>query len=131
MIRLKKPIVYFLMSFLFFYNCSGPTVSGVYVTKHNKNILDTLIIMENGKYSQKIYSTYLDKTVFKNEGEWKYLNNRLILNNFIPNNDQPIKNEKVNLSGLRLTCSFDLSINQGVYCLNYLEEKGHYEYEQQ
>lgn len=63
-------------------------VVGLYTIKGLSNNIDTLRILSNGKYSRVLYSRTDGRLLFQNSNEWKYVANRLVLRDYLLDEDE-------------------------------------------
>ena len=62
------------------------SLRGTYLKCNNKNLKDTLILNDDGTYIRKLYSNS-NKLVFKNVSSWKLNKDRIILKDFLKDED--------------------------------------------
>jgi len=62
------------------------SVKGTYVKCNNHNLKDTLILNDNGTYLRKLYSNS-NKLVFRNISSWELNKDRIVLKNFLKDED--------------------------------------------
>lgn len=77
-------------------------LSGVYTIKGLKNSIDTLQILPNGTYVRTLY-TLIDRCLlFKNKDVWKADGDRILLYNYLPDEDEEHIPEEMLGSGAML-----------------------------
>ena len=62
------------------------SLKGTYLKCNNQNLKDTLILNDDGTYIRKLYSNS-NKLVFKNVSSWKLNKDRIILKDFLKDED--------------------------------------------
>jgi len=69
---------------LFFTSCSfdKEELVGKYLCNDNTNVFDTLVLNQNGTYSQLIYAPN-GSLLYANKGKWKLSSNRITFQGFI------------------------------------------------
>ncbi|MDO7886720.1 hypothetical protein [Hymenobacter cheonanensis] len=74
---------------LAFSSCSAKQeeLSGIYIIKGLNNNLDTLKILRNGTYVRTLYAQSDRRLLFKNEDKWRTDGDRILLYNFLPDED--------------------------------------------
>lgn len=63
-------------------------LSGVYIIRGLKNSLDTLEILPNGTYVRTLYARSDRRILFKNKDKWKPDGDRILLYNYLPDEDE-------------------------------------------
>lgn len=63
-------------------------LSGVYTIKGLKNSIDTLKILPNGTYLRTLYALSDRRLPFKNNDKWKTDGDRILLYNYLPDEDE-------------------------------------------
>ncbi len=104
-------------------------ILGVYVSNNYINNLNTLFILQNGKYRKCTYRKMDNSLIYLNTGSWKYQNGRIIFKEFFNNDDEVFSTSFNNFHDILITTSFDIEKENGKISIDFLEEKGHFKYQ--
>lgn len=67
-------------------------IKGTYLKCNNQNLKDTLVLNADGSYDRRLYSAE-GKLVFKNKSNWILKDKRLVLKNFLKDDDDAAYSE--------------------------------------
>lgn len=101
-------------------------IPGVYISKHQINNIDTLVILKNGTYKKNTYRKLDNSLIFVNSGSWKYKKGRITFKDFFYDSD------KVYSKGFKdilITSSLIIKKEKGKMSIEFLEEKGYFRYQ--
>jgi len=132
MITTFKNIFILTIITLFFLSCSPSRVDvvGVYVANSNVNIIDTLVLSEDGSYEQVLRDAVNGKLIFRNVGEWSLSNGYVDLDDFIVDRDKPYTGKKINSINDAINCSFSVQKRWGKCSFSYIKLLDRNQYEQ-
>lgn len=83
-------LCFMFLTFITFIGCniSSSQMEGVYVAKNLVNHVDTLRILSNGTYVKNLYRKDDNSLIYRNTGKWKFKEGRVILENFLLDEDE-------------------------------------------
>lgn len=104
-------IIITISSTLFCCSSNEKDLEGLYISKNNKNLFDTLVLMPKGRYTKVIYRKTDSSFIYKNIGYWEIKEGSLILNDFLVDNDQNFSPEMRNFEDILMPCNFQIDNN--------------------
>lgn len=104
------------------------TIYGVYVAEGQLNNRDTLEIFKNGHYLQKLFRKKNNSLIYVNKGAWHYSNDRITLDNYLPDEDDPYP-VQYDFSNVLITTSLEIKRVQRKIIIYHRinNEKSYYE----
>ncbi len=112
---------------LFFTSCSfdKEDLVGMYIRNDNMNVIDTLVLYQNGTYSQLIYASN-DSLLYANEGKWKLAENRITFQSFVL--DKPNSVSFSAWQDVIMTVSFPIERKEDKACIIINSDLGKFYY---
>lgn len=104
-------------------------VVGTYVAQNLNNNIDTLKIFEDGRYIKKLYRKTDSSLIYLNTGKWKYIDERITLENFFPDEDEVYEPEAGEFENVLITSSLNINrrLNKIVIYYMQITENKYYE----
>lgn len=92
---------------------SEDEVSGIYISKRQINIIDTLKVLKSNKYVQTLYQKKDNKLLLINKGTWSYDGNKIVLHNLFPDEDEIYDAPLKNVKDMLITSALDINRKSG------------------
>lgn len=131
-LKMDLLINFFSLLFIFlFINCGYVhNKEGVFVAKKFRNTIDTLKLYANGSYEHIIYDKNKSKLININSGSWEYEGSRLVLYDFLVNEDDlRYFNDSVTYDHVLMTRFFNTGILSNTIIIDYDLDKYYYKIE--
>lgn len=104
-------------------------IYGTYVYNRQENIKDTLVIMDNMTYCQKIYDLN-DSLLFKHTETYRFVKGKRVrFQNLYPNTDRRVSNYYADCNSILITSSLPLKKRNGDYYFITNFDLGNYYYQ--
>ena len=112
-------------------NISENDMYGTYTSKNLINNIDTLRILNNGSYSRDLYSKIDNSLVYHNTGKWDYKNGRIILHDFLLDEDNIYSKEAGSFENVLITSNLIVKKKSGKIIIYYRQLTDFSYYEKQ
>lgn len=96
-------------------------VVGTYVAQNLNNNIDTLKIFENGIYIKKLYRKTDSSLIYINTGKWKYIDERITMENFFPDEDELYSPEAGDFENILITSSLNINRRLNKIVIYYMQ----------